>query len=224
MYKNHVLFKSRGLKEFFIDALQGNKLIFKRWDDSKGIRDVLKGNRIDGKRIDGKRIDGKRIDGKRIDGKRIDGKRIDGIIITGSEYFVKDEGSAIIDEGILTSNIPILAMCYGFHYLVYRYGEPSFIKSSNCKMVYSRSFRITKPFHIPKNIYSFWHKDYVVKVPKGFKVIKKMGEKIIIAYNSKKNILAVQFYLYKYKKAVKIFFNHWIAKCVVPKATKPQAP
>ena len=209
MYKNPVLFKSRGLKEFFIDALQGNKLIFKRWDDSKGIRDVLKG---------------KRIDGKRIDGKRIDGKRIDGIIITGSEYFVKDEGSAIIDEGILTSNIPILAMCYGFHYLVYRYGEPSFIKSSNCKMVYSRSFRITKPFHVPKNIYSFWHKDYVVKVPKGFKVIKKMGEKIIIAYNSKKNILAVQFYLYKYKKAVKIFFNHWINRCVVreaiPKATK----
>ena len=193
MYKNPVLFKSRGLKEFFIDALQGNKLIFKRWDDSKGIRDVLKG-------------------------KRIDGKRIDGIIITGSEYFVKDEGSAIIDEGILTSNIPILAMCYGFHYLVYRYGEPSFIKSSNCKMVYSRSFRITKPFHVPKNIYSFWHKDYVVKVPKGFKVIKKMGEKIIIAYNSKKNILAVQFYLYKYKKAVKIFFNHWINRCVVREA------
>lgn len=190
MYKKPVLFKSRGLKEFFIDALQGNKLIFKKWDDSKGIKDVLK--------------------------RGGDGKRIDGIIITGSEYFVKDEGSAIIDERILTSNIPILAMCYGFHYLVYRYGEPSFIKSSNRKMVYSRSFRITKPFHIPKNKYSFWHKDYVVKVPKGFKVIKKMGEKIIIAYNSKKNILAVQFYLYKYKKAVKIFFNHWINRCVIP--------
>ena len=133
MYKKQVLFKSRKVKEFFIDALQGHTLIFKKWDDVKGIRDALKG-------------------------KRIDGKRIDGIIIPGSDYYVKDEGSAIIDECILKSNIPILAMCYGFQYLAYRYGEPSFIKSSKRKKIYSRSFRIKEPFHIPKIKYSFWHK------------------------------------------------------------------
>ena len=105
------------MKEFFIDALQGYTLIFKRWNDTKGIRDVLKR-------------------------KRIDGERIDGIIISGSDYYVKDKDSAIIDEIILKSNIPILAMCYGFQYLAYRYGEPSFIKSSKRKRVYSRSFRI----------------------------------------------------------------------------------
>jgi len=117
MYKKQVLFKSRKVKEFFIDALQGYTLIFKRWNDTKGIRDVLKR-------------------------KRIDGERIDGIIISGSDYYVKDKDSAIIDEIILKSNIPILAMCYGFQYLAYRYGEPSFIKSSKRKRVYSRSFRI----------------------------------------------------------------------------------
>jgi GMP synthase-like glutamine amidotransferase len=207
MYKKQVLFKSRKVKEFFIDALQGYTLIFKRWDDTKGIRDVLKR----------KRIDGKRIDGERIDGKRIDGKRIDGIIISGSETFVKDKGSTIIDESILKSNIPILALCYGFQYLAYRYGEPSFIKSSKRKRVYSRSFQIKQPFRLPKIKYSFWHKDYVVNVPKDYDAIMKFKNKIIMAYNSKKNILGVQFYLYKYKKAVKIFMNHWIKECVVSK-------
>jgi GMP synthase-like glutamine amidotransferase len=202
MYKKQVLFKSRKVKEFFINALQGHTLIFKKWDDVKGIRDALKG---------------KRIDGKRIDGKRIDGKRIDGIIIPGSDYYVKDEGSAIIDDIILKSNIPILAMCYGFQYLAYRYGEPSFIKSSKRKKIYSRSFRIKEPFHIPKIKYSFSHKDYIVNVPKDYKVIKKIGNKIIMAYNSKKNILGVQFYLYKYKNAVKIFMKHWIDECVISK-------
>jgi GMP synthase-like glutamine amidotransferase len=192
MYKKQVLFKSRKVKEFFIDALQGYTLIFKRWNDTKGIQDVLKR-------------------------KRIDGKRIDGIIISGSETFVKDEGSAIIDESILKSNIPILALCYGFQYLAYRYGEPSFIKSSKRKRVYSRSFRIKQPFRLPKIKYSFWHKDNVVNVPKDYDAIMKFKNKIIMAYNSKRNILGVQFYLYKYKKAVKIFMNHWIKECVVSK-------
>jgi GMP synthase-like glutamine amidotransferase len=192
MYKKQVLFKSRKVKEFFIDALQGYTLIFKRWNDTKGIRDVLKR-------------------------KRIDGERIDGIIISGSETFVKAEGSAIIDESILKSNIPILAMCYGFQYLAYRYGKPSFIKSSKRKRVYSRSFRIKEPFRLPKIKYSFWHKDYVVNVPKDYKAIMKFKNKIIMAYNSKKNILGVQFYVYKYKKAVKIFMKHWIKECVVSK-------
>jgi GMP synthase-like glutamine amidotransferase len=197
MYKKQVLFKSRKVKEFFIDALQGHTLIFKKWDDVKGIRDALKG--------------------KRIDGKRIDGKRIDGIIIPGSDYYVKDEGSAIIDESILTSNIPILAMCYGFQYLAYRYGEASFIKSSKRKKIYSRSFRIKEPFHIPKIKYSFSHKDYIVNVPKDYNAIMKLKNKIIMAYNSKKKILGVQFYLYKYKNAVKIFMKHWIDECVISK-------
>ena len=190
MYKKQVLFKSRKVKEFFIDALQGYTLIFKRWDDTKGIRDVLKR-------------------------KRIDGERIDGIIISGSETFVKDKGSAIIDESILKSNIPILALCYGFQYLAYRYGEPSFIKSSKRIRVYSRSFQIKQPFRLPKIKYSFWHKDYVANVPKDYDAIMKFKNKIIMAYNSKKNILGVQFYLYKYKKTVRLFLDAWISNCVI---------
>ena len=206
MYKNPVLFKSRGLKDFFIDALQGNKLIFKKWDDSKGIRDVLN----------------KRIDGKQSKQSK-QSKRIDGIIISGSDYFVDGKEHSIIDESILNSNLPILGICYGFQSLIHTLGKPSYIKRNKSGyMSYTRSFSITKPLTVPKRKFLFHHRNYIVKVPKGFKIYKKIGEKIIIAYNSKRNILGVQFYLYKYKKTVRMFLNAWIARCVarIPKATK----
>jgi GMP synthase-like glutamine amidotransferase len=175
-------------------ALKGNKLIFKKWNDVEGIIDVLKN------------------------------KKINGIIISGSNYFVKDKEHSIIDDSILNPDIrplrslrplPILAICYGFQYIVSRFGKNSFIKSNkNGYMKYNSSFRITEPFYIPKSKYFFIHTDYIVRVPKDFKVIKKIKNKIIIAYNSKKNILGVQFHPEKYKKYSRLFFNAWINNCV----------
>ena len=196
-------------------ALKGNKLIFKKWNDIEGIRDVLKN------------------------------KKINGIIITGSNYFVKDKEHSIIDDSILNLDIrplrplhhlrplrslrplhhlqplrslrplPILAICYGFQYIVSRFGKNSFIKSNKSGyMKYNSSFRITEPFYIPKSKYFFIHTDYIVRVPKDFKVIKKIKNKIIIAYNSKKNILGVQFHPEKHKKYSRLFFNAWINNCV----------
>ena len=175
-------------------ALKGNKLIFKKWNDVEGIRDVIKN------------------------------KKINGIIISGSNYFVKDKEHSIIDDSILSPDIrpqgplrplPILAICYGFQYFVSRFGKNSFIKSNKSGyMKYNRSFRITEPFYIPKSKYFFIHTDYIVRVPKDFKVIKKIKNKIIIAYNSKKNILGVQFHPEKYKRYSRLFFNAWINNCV----------
>jgi GMP synthase-like glutamine amidotransferase len=189
MYKKQSVFKNRKIGEMFIDGLGGHKAIFRKWDDVKGIRDVL--------------------------------KRIDGIILSGSDYFVDGKEHSIIDESILSADIPILGVCYGFQSLINILGKPSYIKiNKSGYMSYTRSFSITKPFTVPKMKFPFHHRNYIVKVPKGFKVIKKIGNKIIIAYNSKKNILGVQFYLYKYKKTVRLFLDAWIAMCVIPKATK----
>ena len=186
MYKNQAIYRGLKIKKKLLYGLEGNKVIFKKWDDAAGIQYILKN------------------------------KKVRGIIITGSDYFIGEDVHSEIDESILKSKIPILAICYGFQYLISKYGKPSFIKS--CKsgyMKYYNSFSITHPFYIPKNKYYFLHTDYIVKVPKNYKVIKRIGEKIIVAYNSKKNILCTQFHPEKYKKSSKIFFNMWIEKCVL---------
>jgi GMP synthase-like glutamine amidotransferase len=177
-------------------------VIFKKWSDTEGIRKTLANNKIRG------------------------------IIISGSDYFVKDgnggngkDGNggnglgskvrATIDEGILRSKIPILAICYGFQYIVHRFGKDSFITSGRKGyMKYTSNFQITSPFYMPKNKYFFFHTDYIVKVPKAFKVIKKIKNKIMIAYNAKKNILGVQFHPERYKRSRGVFFKLWIDKCV----------
>ena len=124
MYKKQSVFKNRKIGEMFIEGLRGHKVIFKKWDDSKGIRDVLN------KRIDGKQSK--------------QPKRIDGIIISGSDYFVDGKEHSIIDESILNSNLPILGVCYGFQSLIHTLGKPSYIKRNKSGYLsYTRSFSIT---------------------------------------------------------------------------------
>jgi GMP synthase-like glutamine amidotransferase len=188
MYNNDAYFLR--YKKWYKDALKGNKVIFKKWNDTEGIRKTLANNKVRG------------------------------IIISGSDYFVNGlrNGSSYrstIDERILRSKIPILAICYGFQYIVHRFGNSSFIKSGRSGyMKYASSFEITSPFDMPKSKYFFLHTDYIVKVPKAFKVIKKIKNKIMVAYNAKKNILGVQFHPERYKRSRGVFFKIWINKCI----------
>jgi GMP synthase-like glutamine amidotransferase len=184
MFKDQRIYKRN--KKKFIYGLQGNRIIFKKWDDIQGIKNTLIANKISG------------------------------IIISGSDYFVNEKGHSIIDDCILKSKIPILAICYGFQYLVNKYGKSSYIKSfANGYRKYSCNFQIKRPFYIPKSKYYFKHTNYIVNVPINFKVIKRIGDKIIVAYNSKRNIFAVQFHPEIYKKSGRAFFKMWIDKCVL---------
>jgi GMP synthase-like glutamine amidotransferase len=199
MYNNDAYFLR--YKKWYKDALKGNKVIVKKWNDTEGIRKTLANNKVRG------------------------------IIISGSDYFVngRRNGSSdlvngrqnsssdrsTIDERILRSKIPILAICYGFQYIVHRFGKSSFIKSGRSGyMKYASSFQITSPFDMPKSKYFFLHTDYIVKVPQAFKVIKKIKNKIMVAYNAKKNILGVQFHPERYKRSRGVFFKIWINKCI----------
>ena len=198
MYNNDAYFMRS--KKSYKEALKGNKVIFKKWSDTEGIRRTLAN------------------------------KKVRGIIISGSDYFVKGErggrdgngnGSdggnvrATIDESILRTKIPILAICYGFQYMVHRFGKESFVKSGRRGyMEYTSSFQITSPFYMPKSKYYFFHTDYIVKVPKDYQVIKRIKNKIMIAYNAKKNILGIQFHPERYKRSRGVFFKLWINKCV----------
>ena len=183
MYKDRVVF--RKFKKRILYGLQGNKVILKNWNDTKGIENTLKN------------------------------KKIQGIILSGSDYFVKKKNRAIIAPCIINSNIPILAICYGFQYFVYQF-KKSYIKSfKNGYMNYIVSFSVPRPFYIPKSEYYLIHTDYIVKVPKTFKIIKKLKNKIMIAYNRRKNILGVQFHPEKNIETSRAFFNMWINTCIL---------
>lgn len=234
MYKDIELFNR--LKKGYEYALKGHKIIYKNWDDTEGIRDTLRKGGSGG-------VSG---------GNSVSGvSEVSGIIITGSNYFINNKEHSIIDESILRYRrsrcfrrfrrfrLPILAICYGFQYMVCRLGsrgsrgsrssvassKNAFIKSNKAGyMKYNKSFSVSGsagvssiPFNIPKTKYFFYHRDYIVKVPKDFTVIKKIKDKIVMAYNSKKNILGVQFHPEKYKKSARVFFNAWISGCVLRK-------
>ena len=218
MYKDIELFNR--FKKGYEYALKGHKIIFKNWDDVRGIHKVLRGCVSGVSGFSG-------------------GTSVSGVIITGSNYFINNKEHSIIDESILRSRrsrLPILAICYGFQYMVSSRSSRSsvasvaknpFIKSNKAGyMKYNRSFSVSDsgsagassiPFNIPKTKYFFYHRDYIVKVPKDFTVIKKCKDKIVMAYNSKKNILGVQFHPEKYKKSARVFFNAWISGCVLRK-------
>jgi GMP synthase-like glutamine amidotransferase len=192
MYSTRALFNK--FKKGYENALKGHKIIFKDWDDTEGIRDTLRKK-----------------------------SSVSGIIITGSNYFVKGRAHSTIDESIMRSRLPILAICYGFQYIVSRLSsrgsldKKSFIKSNkDGYMKYHKSFRIASAplSSLSPTKYFFYHRDYVVKVPKTFEVIKKIKNKIVMAYNSKKNILGVQFHPEKYKKSARQFFNFWISNYI----------
>lgn len=234
MYSTRALFKM--FKKGYDNALKGHKIIYKNWDDVRGIRDTLR------KRGSGGVSGGNSVSGV---------SEVSGIIITGSNYFINNKEHSIIDESILRYRrsrrsrcfrrfrLPILAICYGFQYMVCRLGsrgsrgsrssvassKNAFIKSNKVGyMKYNKSFSVSGsagvsslPFNIPKTKYFFYHRDYIVKVPKDFTVIKKIKDKILMAYNSKKNILGVQFHPEKYKKSARVFFNAWISGCVLRK-------
>ena len=224
MYSTRALFKM--FKKGYDNALKGHKIIYKNWDDVRGIRDTLRKGGSGG-------VSG----GNSVSG--VSG--VSGVIITGSNYFIKNKEHSIIDESILRYRLPILAICYGFQYMVSSRSSRSsrasrssvassknpFIKSNKAGyMKYNRSFSVSDsgsagassiPFNIPKTKHYFSHRDYIVKVPKDFTVIKKSKDKIVMAYNSKKNILGVQFHPEKYKKSARVFFNAWISGCVLRK-------
>jgi GMP synthase-like glutamine amidotransferase len=207
MYSTKALFKR--FKKGYENALKGHKIIFKNWDDTQGIRDTLRNK-------------------KGSSNSSSVSNSVSGIIITGSDYFVKGRKHSTIDESIICSRLPILAICYGFQYMVCKAGGVrslgkdrldrlvgmSFIKSNkDGYMKYHKSFRIASA--MPKTKYFFYHTDYVVKVPRTFTVIKKIKNKIVMAYNSKKNILGVQFHPEKYKKSARLFFNFWISNYIM---------
>lgn len=156
------------------------KLIIKRYHDNVGIKKVLKKNNISG------------------------------IIISGSDYFILRKGSPPVPKIVFKYKIPILAICYGLQYIAIKYGKRSNINSfKNGMKTYTKKLKMTVPFNVKKLEYTYFHQDYVVGIQKKFKIIKRMGNKIVMVYDEKDNILGIQFHPEYILRTGKIFFKNW---------------
>lgn len=169
-------------RELFKNSFRGKaKLIIKNWEDKKSIISIIKK------------------------------KKIDGIILTGSDFRIKETNKGIIPNEVFTCNIPILGICYGFQYLVYYYSSLKNIKSFKTIRYndYDKQLKINKPFKVIKTNYRFYHHDYIIKLPKKWEISVKNKKIIYMGYDKNKNI-GIQFHPEKYKKSSNIFFSLWL--------------
>lgn len=160
------------------------KLSFRRWNDVHGIDAVIaKGS-----------------------------KSVDGIIITGSDYFVRDKVKATVPSIVFRSGIPILGICYGFQYVASMFGKKSYVTSFRQKRYrgYTREYVITRPFYVPKMRYYFYHHDYIVKVPTWLQAPITQNGRINMAYSKKHNYIGIQFHPERYTKTARVFFGKWL--------------
>jgi len=156
------------------------KLIIKNWEDKEGIIEIIKS------------------------------KNINGIILSGSDFRIKEMNKGVIPEEVFKSNIPILGLCYGFQYLVYYYSSLKNIKtfSTNQYKTYDKSFKIDKPFKIRKTKYRFHHHDYISKLPKNWKIGVEYKKIIFMGFYNKH--IGIQFHPEIHKQSAKLFYSMWL--------------
>lgn len=147
-------------------------------------------------------------------------KKVNAIILSGSDYMIKQNKKSYVPDEVFSSNIPILGICYGFQYMSSEAGAKkdnigTFKQKSYKK--YRKYIRFVKPFspfNVKKHKYLFYHHDYVINVPDGWKIImKSKGEKekrINAAYEPNKKYFGIQFHPEYYKKSGIAFFSKWL--------------
>ena len=143
--------------------------------------------------------------------KIIETKKILGIIVSCSDFFILNKNSPKVPDIIFNYKIPILAICYGLQYLSIKNGKKSNINSfKNGMKKYTKKINISYPFKVKKLEYTYYHQDYVININKNYKIVKKLGKKIVIIYDKKLKILGIQFHPEYIYKTGRVFFRKWI--------------
>ena len=146
-----------------------------------------------------------------------------GIILSGGPSSVYEDNSPKLSkqtfEWILEKKIPILGICYGFHFLIYELGGKIELKE---KKEYGKTeLNIIQPNLIlneltKKEIVWMSHGDQVISLPKGFEILAKTENCPIAAFgNNELKIYGVQFHpeVTNTPKGKKILENFIIKVC-----------
>lgn len=132
---------------------------------------------------------------------------VDRIILSGSDFRIKKTNKGIVPDEVFTSKIKILGICYGYQYMIYYYSSLKNIKSFKNHR-YDLAFRINRPFKVKKTNYRFNHHDFIVKLPKKWKIAVKYRNMIYMAYDRYGNV-GVQFHPEFHKQSSNLFFNYF---------------
>lgn len=138
---------------------------------------------------------------------------INAIIIDGSYSNITDKNPPRISKKIYNINKPILALCYGFQYIV---NEKLKKKCKNCIGVHNikntcyNKLCIKHPFNVKNCNYYFNHYYYIKKIPKNWRNIISKDDQIWMASNDKKKHLFLQFHPESVEETGKIFYDKWL--------------
>jgi len=122
---------------------------------------------------------------------------LEGIIISGGQFSVYDKNSPLYSREILTSNLPVLGICYGQQSIAHLLGGK--VIPTSKREYGSTSVEIIKESRLFEGVidkkFTVWmsHGDIVEKMPSGFSQIAISSNNHIAAMQ-KENVYAVQFH------------------------------
>ncbi len=122
----------------------------------------------------------------------------DGIILSGGPSSIYDKNSPRIHKAIFNLGIPILGICYGFHFMADTLGGT--VKGSKKREYGFADMRIRSHDHLFADVddqTTCWmsHGDTIKKLPRGFKITASTpSTRIAAAAHARKKFFGVQFH------------------------------
>ena len=122
---------------------------------------------------------------------------VKGIVLSGSPRSVYEEGAPSPDPALLTSDVPILGICYGFHQLVHISGGA--VSPRETKEFGRAAVQFEKPSPlfagVPDGFVSWMsHGDSIGRIPKSFDIIAKSESFIAAATDPERQLYGIQFH------------------------------
>jgi len=136
----------------------------------------------------------------------------DSIIISGSEERICNKNSPDLPLSVLKMGLPILALCYGYEWIVTKLGGKVATFKDAQKHSYRKFIEFKVPFKLSKKSYAFCHHEYISTLPysEGWQEIYRNEDEIWIAVHSKKNWLCLQFHPEVSILSGEAFYTAWI--------------
>jgi GMP synthase (glutamine-hydrolysing) len=133
----------------------------------------------------------------------------DGILFTGSSRRISRVTEYILPTDIMELGIPILGICYGFQWMVWKQHGKNGTFQDKKLHEYHRVLEITGPFSLSKRKYAFSHHDYINELPNSWTKSISWEDQIWMAYEKETGHIGIQFHPELHFASTKAFFTAW---------------